>query len=110
MLTADQMMDFEELIDGLITQLQQEIEKSAESTAAVSPDNAIGRVSRMDSIVAQETAKAAVRFKEQRIPALLAARRRLDEGTFGTCAKCLEDIELERLEVSPEATLCKKCS
>lgn len=58
MLTADQLLDFEEMIAALIAELTEENDASAENTAAVSPDNAIGRISRMDSILAQEIAKA----------------------------------------------------
>jgi DnaK suppressor protein len=74
MLTADQMMDFEELLDDLIARLQKEIENSSADTAAVAPDNAIGRVSRMDSILSQEVAKAMVAAKQKRILDLHAAR------------------------------------
>jgi DnaK suppressor protein len=35
-----------------------------------------------------------------------AALRRLDEGTFGTCAACGGPIGAERLEAIPYATLC----
>ncbi|MCA1964780.1 MAG: TraR/DksA C4-type zinc finger protein, partial [Prosthecobacter sp.] len=102
--------DFEELLDDLIARLQKEIENSSADTAAVAPDNAIGRVSRMDSILSQEVAKAMVAAKQKRILDLHAARMRLDEGSFGTCAACFEDIEIERLEAAPETLLCQACS
>jgi len=35
-----------------------------------------------------------------------AALRRIDEGTFGTCQVCGREIERERLEAVPYATLC----
>ncbi len=35
-----------------------------------------------------------------------AALKRLDEGTFGTCKACGNEIEPERLEHLPYATLC----
>lgn len=109
MITSDQMFYFEDKIDALIQQIQAEIEKTSSDTAAVSPDNAIGRISRMDSILSQEIAKAAVVRKQQRIMALHGARVRLHEGTFGWCVSCMKDIELERLEATPEATLCLAC-
>jgi len=108
MLTADQLLDFEELVESLIRELQYEI--AAADTQAVAPDNAIGRLSRMDSIQHQEMAKAAVLRKQQRIIALEEARHRLDTGTFGLCTLCLQDIELDRLQAAPEATVCKLCS
>jgi len=37
------------------------------------------------------------------------ALRRIEEGTFGECEDCGEDIELRRLEARPTATLCVSC-
>jgi DnaK suppressor protein len=38
-----------------------------------------------------------------------AALRRIDEGTFGTCANCGRPIAEERLEARPWASLCIDC-
>ena len=37
------------------------------------------------------------------------ALKRIEEGTFGECDACQEDIELRRLEARPTATLCVFC-
>ena len=37
------------------------------------------------------------------------ALARIEEGTFGECDSCGEDIEARRLEVRPTATLCISC-
>lgn len=37
------------------------------------------------------------------------ALKRIDEGTFGECTECEEEIELRRLEARPTATLCVGC-
>ena len=37
------------------------------------------------------------------------ALARIEEGTFGDCEECGEDIELRRLEARPTATLCVSC-
>lgn len=37
------------------------------------------------------------------------ALRRIEEGSFGECDECGEDIELRRLEARPTATLCVGC-
>ncbi len=34
---------------------------------------------------------------------------RLDDGTYGTCARCSADIPAARLEAMPTATLCITC-
>ena len=34
---------------------------------------------------------------------------RIDEGSFGTCESCEENIESKRLEARPVSTLCLSC-
>ena len=38
-----------------------------------------------------------------------AALARIDDGTFGVCVACGEDISPERLEIVPHAARCRKC-
>jgi RNA polymerase-binding transcription factor DksA len=42
--------------------------------------------------------------------AVRAALRRIEEGTYGECAKCGEEIAEKRLEIIPHAALCAKCA
>ena len=37
------------------------------------------------------------------------ALRKIEEGTFGTCEECQEEISIKRLEARPETTLCIRC-
>jgi DnaK suppressor protein len=37
------------------------------------------------------------------------ALARIEEGAFGECLNCGEDVEIRRLEAVPWARLCKKC-
>ncbi len=38
------------------------------------------------------------------------ALRRIQDGTYGLCARCGEDIAAGRLEAKPEALLCIECA
>jgi DnaK suppressor protein len=38
------------------------------------------------------------------------ALQRLEAGTYGTCERCGEKIEAERLRVVPYADVCRRCS
>jgi RNA polymerase-binding transcription factor len=40
------------------------------------------------------------------LAAIDAALRRVEEGTYGRCERCGKEIEAERLEAIPWATLC----
>lgn len=45
----------------------------------------------------------------QMLAAIDAALKRIDEGTYGTCVSCGEQIRYERLEATPWASLCIDC-
>ncbi len=38
------------------------------------------------------------------------ALKRIDAGTYGICAKCGDDIAVERLDVLPHTPLCTSCA
>ena len=37
------------------------------------------------------------------------ALQKIEDGTFGICEECGEEISVKRLEARPEATLCIRC-
>ncbi|MBD0318337.1 MAG: TraR/DksA C4-type zinc finger protein [Thermoleophilia bacterium] len=43
------------------------------------------------------------------LAAIDEALKRIDEGSFGTCARCGKPIAAERLEAMPYATKCIEC-
>ena len=110
MITVDQLIELEIKARAVIEQLHREIKDSEADTAAVSPDSAIGRISRQDSMLLQETAKEAVRRKHLRLKLLHEALSKMDEGTYGTCHNCGAEIEYDRLDAQPETQLCAKCA
>ncbi len=38
------------------------------------------------------------------------ALRRMQEGTYGVCRRCGEEIEPERLDILPTTDLCNRCA
>ena len=46
----------------------------------------------------------------QSIQAIQRALERIDQGSYGICASCGEEIGKARLKVVPEATRCVDCS
>lgn len=40
---------------------------------------------------------------------ILAALQKIEDGTYGKCESCGQDIPAERLEAVPAATLCVAC-
>ena len=37
------------------------------------------------------------------------ALQKIEDGSFGTCEECSEEISVKRLEARPETTLCIRC-
>lgn len=110
MLSIDDIIRIEQQATDELAHLQAEIRKSVEEVAVISPDKAIGRLSRLDAMQMQEVAKAAQRRREDRVTALQLALDRIDTGRYGQCALCKEWISLARLEAQPEATRCGDCA
>lgn len=46
----------------------------------------------------------------ERVEAMAQAIRRIDEGTYGTCATCGGEIGSERLELLPTTRVCASCA
>ncbi|PID36884.1 MAG: dimethylmenaquinone methyltransferase [Rhodobacterales bacterium] len=47
---------------------------------------------------------------QDEIVRIKAALQRMDEGEFGYCAKCGDEISAERLEAVPHTPFCRTCA
>ena len=84
---------------------------SAQSRAPVSLDQqSVGRLSRMDAMQQQAMAQATERNRAAELARIERAFRLIDEGEYGYCASCGEEIAEKRLEIDPTATLCTRCA
>ena len=70
----------------------------------------VGRLSRMDAMQVQAMANAVETRRQSRATQLKAALRRLDEGEYGYCAECGEEIPAKRLETDLTIARCVTCS
>ena len=97
-------------LEAEITELRVLSDNSKQSRAPVTLDQqSVGRLSRMDAMQQQSMDLAKEERRAQRLAILTAALRRMDDGEFGYCLKCGEDIPPERLDVDPAVTLCIYC-
>ncbi len=70
----------------------------------------VGRLSRMDALQQQAMARATATRRAQMRQRITAALARLDEGEFGYCLGCGEDIAIKRLELDPTVSTCISCA
>lgn len=80
------------------------------SSAPVAPDNAIGRLTRMEAINSKSINEAALRKARTTRTLLEKALRAIDSEDFGLCRDCEEPIAFARLMAMPEAALCVTCA
>ncbi|PKQ68480.1 TraR/DksA C4-type zinc finger protein [Labilibaculum manganireducens] len=103
-------VQIEILITDRISKLENEIVMLKDLTQPVSPDCAIGRVSRMDAINNKSVNEAALRKKEIQLSALKDALKNIDSDDFGKCIKCGIQIPIGRIMIMPESKKCVNCA
>ncbi|MDM8526176.1 TraR/DksA C4-type zinc finger protein [Desulfococcaceae bacterium HSG8] len=79
-------------------------------TKAVEPDNAIGRLTRMEAINSKSINEAALNDAEYTLLKLEKALKMIDNPDFGLCRECEEPIPFARLMILPETDLCVACA
>jgi DnaK suppressor protein len=109
-MNAERQKEFTVLIQNRLTEIEDEINATAEESQAVAPDVSIGRLSRLDSMQHQQMALAGKRRLADERGRLFEALRRIDTGAFGKCLLCGHDIADERLKIKPDAVSCVPCS
>jgi DnaK suppressor protein len=102
--------EFEALIASEIDKTLKVIEDFMQMSQPVAPDNAIGRVSRMDAINNKAVADAGLRQAEDKLKKLNFALSKIDSDEFGICRRCGGDIPLGRLALMPQSKLCVRCA
>lgn len=81
-----------------------------EMTQPVSPENSIGRVSRMDAINNKSVMEAALRTARKELDGLEYAARHLDTDDYGVCSQCKKPIDIKRLMIMPGSRRCMSCA
>lgn len=95
----------------MLAEIETDTALGDEGTRTVELDQqSVGRLSRIDALQQQAMAKAQQARRagaERRIRAALA---RIDEGEFGYCTECGEEISPKRLDLDPTVPTCINCA
>lgn len=70
----------------------------------------IGRLSRMDALQHQAMARATQSRRDSARQRIAAALARLDEGEYGYCTECGEEIPPKRLQLDLTLPTCVSCA
>jgi len=97
-------------IKQLIKKLEAEIISLEESAAPVAPENAIGRISRMDAINNKSVVEASLRNRRKKLGKLRVALSNVGKPGFGQCSNCGKNINPKRIMLMPESSKCIRCA
>ena len=106
---ATDKKEIHEIIISKIAKTKTAIIQLKEITKPISPENAIGRISRMDAINNRSVNVAALRQVEQTLLKLQNALEKIDNDDFGKCSQCGKEIQTGRIRFRPESAFCMSC-
>lgn len=109
-MTVEERNNVKEMIRKQLVITREKIEKFDEASQPIGPDDAIGRVSRMDAINNKSVIEAALRQARKKMSNLETALKLVDNPDFGDCERCKRPIPTGRLLIMPESKLCVGCS
>lgn len=100
-----------EILQARLAELEELDRISAEGRAPVTlQQDAVGRLSRMDAMQQQAMAQAEERRRNAEIGRINAALQRLEDGEWGYCVTCGDEIAAGRLKNDPSVATCIACA
>ncbi|MEL6645099.1 MAG: TraR/DksA C4-type zinc finger protein [Pseudomonadota bacterium] len=91
--------------------LEEEDALGEESQQTVTLDQqSVGRLSRMDALQQQAMAQATKRRRATQRVRIVAALTRMDDGEYGYCIDCGDEIAKARLDHDPAFPKCLSCA
>ena len=106
-------MNQEEIKQKILEEIaltEKHISDYKELTKPISPNDAIGHVSRMDAINNKSVNEASLRQVEIKLGNLNRVLSKLNDSDFGICLKCKQPIPVGRILIRPESLLCVNCA
>ena len=97
-------------IEKKLSRMIEKIADLEEMTKPIGPENAIGRISRMDAINNKSVMEAALRTARKELHDLEYANKNIDKEEYGYCLKCKKEINLKRLMLMPGSKHCISCA
>ena len=110
MMDKKQLSSIKENIIKEISKTEISVSTYKEITKPIPPENAIGRISRMDAINNKSVAEAALREAEDKLNKLKYMLNQVGKEDFGFCARCNNPIPIGRLLLMPQSRFCVHCA
>ena len=105
-----QIVEIKDKIKEEIEKTQNSILKFRELAKPIAPDDAIGRITRMDAINNKSVAEASLRKNKEKLKQLNYMLQNVNDPEFGLCAKCKISIPIGRILLMPQSRFCVRCA
>ena len=109
-MNQEQQEQLSRKIEEEIRKTRKDIDAFKELAKPVSPDAAIGRLTRMEAINSKSINEAALKKAEGRLTRLQNALKAIDDPDYGICIECEEPIPFARMLIMPDSDMCVKCA
>lgn len=110
-MTPERQAAFRMQLEQMCAELERAEEMGKQGQKTVELDQqSVGRLARMDALQNQAMAQAGGRRRAGEARRIAAALARIDDGSFGECTDCGEEIPDKRLELDPTTPLCVSCA
>ena len=110
-LNQTDLQDFKKRLLKRKDELEAQSKASNTSRNPVDLDQSrVGRLSRIDALQVQAMQNALEGKREEELNRIQWALKRLDEGNYGECTQCGEEIPYPRLDFDPSLPICVQCA
>ena len=109
-MTTIEKVEIIKIIKAELLKTEAKVIEYKELTKPIAPENAIGRVSRMDAINNKSVVEAGLRNAEQKLASLKNVLGNQDNENFGLCRNCKKPIAIQRILFRPQSVLCVNCA
>lgn len=104
-MTRLELEHFKQLLTAALQQMEQPFGKRDEIAIENAPDD----IDRVQGAVERELAIRQLESNFSRIQSVKLALERIEDGTYGTCMECEQEISPKRLKAVPWASCCIHC-
>lgn len=108
-MNPEERQELKRIIEEEIEAQKELIASLRETSKPVAPDNAIGRLTRMEALSDRAVSEASLNAAQTKRSRLETALGKVDHPDFGICAGCGNPIPPGRILLMPEATRCVPC-
>ena len=109
-MNSNEQEEFRKIVLSEIKSQKDQIESLLNSVKPVAPDNAIGRLTRMEAIESKGVSEASLNSSRIKLAKLEAVLDRIKNPDFGICIRCSIRIPKERMIFVPESVTCVVCA